>query len=748
MMRREVEVYAERPDPVRDPGRWACGSGYLLAGRRVLTAAHVVCLDGQPLPTVRIRAESGDLVAATVVWHRYDERVDAALLEVTDTGWVCPGWRHRVRFGWFVTGWAGQRCEAVGFPQVVATPVRRDSHHAVGVVNPKSLIKAARYAVEVVNPPAAPNMQGSRWAGMSGAAVRCEDLLVGVATEDPAQLGELGPVLDWCADPAWFGMRLITGTGGQGKTRLARHLVGQLPQRAGDRSASGWAAVVLGVHPGRDELAVLAEATVPTLVVVDYAESRGEQLDPLVAALHRAEAKVRLLLLARTAGAWRTERVTPAPHLAVLADDRIVVPLTALEAQVTRREQAWRQAVAALAPRLGELDGYRHVPWSTIAAEVAPPELGGERFRTILTVQMNALAALLHTGDPATVHAERSVERDARKVLLAHEHRYWARVAERFQITLSPATQRCLVAAATLWGAADVEDARRLVAAALPGKDPDAVGAVAEWLATLYRDAERYWSGLQPDPLAEYLLATTLGAGRPCADLAGGTRSAASVGQLEHALTILGRAHPQHPHLTATITDLVVSTGTAGGRAAIAVAPRLEQPQPVLAALDRIVDGADLPALHELSGALPRFSLLLGPTIFKIQTAIVAALRLAAQTNPDAHLPDLAASVNNLANRLAEAGRRAEGLAAAQEAVDLRRELAAGNRDAYLPDLATSVNNLAIHLAEAGRRAEGLAAAQEAVDLYRELAAGEPHLYGPTAERVGELVAFLTRDEP
>ena len=42
-------------------------------------------------------------------------------------------------------------------------------------------------------------------------------------------------------------------------------------------------------------------------------------------------------------------------------------------------------------------------------------------------------------------------------------------------------------------------------------------------------------------------------------------------------------------------------------------------------------------------------------------------------------------SVNNLAIRLAEAGRRAEGLTAAQEAVDLYRELAAGNRDAYLP---------------------------------------------------------------
>jgi hypothetical protein len=36
-----------------------------------------------------------------------------------------------------------------------------------------------------------------------------------------------------------------------------------------------------------------------------------------------------------------------------------------------------------------------------------------------------------------------------------------------------------------------------------------------------------------------------------------------------------------------------------------------------------------------------------------------------------------------------------------------------------LPDLAGSVMNLAVLLGEVGRRAEGLAAAQEAVELYR-----------------------------
>ena len=68
------------------------------------------------------------------------------------------------------------------------------------------------------------------------------------------------------------------------------------------------------------------------------------------------------------------------------------------------------------------------------------------------------------------------------------------------------------------------------------------------------------------------------------------------------------------------------------------------------------------------------------------------------------------------------------------------------NRDAYLPDLAMSVNNLANRLAESGRRAEGLTAAQEATQLYRELVAENPAIFGPRAEQAGALAASLSED--
>ncbi|MBS2966025.1 tetratricopeptide repeat protein [Actinocrinis puniceicyclus] len=109
----------------------------------------------------------------------------------------------------------------------------------------------------------------------------------------------------------------------------------------------------------------------------------------------------------------------------------------------------------------------------------------------------------------------------------------------------------------------------------------------------------------------------------------------------------------------------------------------------------------------------------------------VAALRTVAEAAPDAYLPDLAMALNNLANRLAEVGRRNEALAPAEEAVRIRRTLAETAPDAYLPNLATALNTLAIRLAEVGRRNEALAPAEEATTIYRTLAQAAPDAHLP-----------------
>ena len=75
---------------------------------------------------------------------------------------------------------------------------------------------------------------------------------------------------------------------------------------------------------------------------------------------------------------------------------------------------------------------------------------------------------------------------------------------------------------------------------------------------------------------------------------------------------------------------------------------------------------------------------------------------------------------------LSNLGRREDALAASQEAVDIRRRLAQSRPDAFLPDLASSLNNLGGDLSNLGRREDALAASQEAVEIYRRIAHEDP----------------------
>ena len=92
-------------------------------------------------------------------------------------------------------------------------------------------------------------------------------------------------------------------------------------------------------------------------------------------------------------------------------------------------------------------------------------------------------------------------------------------------------------------------------------------------------------------------------------------------------------------------------------------------------------------------------------------------------------MPDLAGSLNNLANMLSDLGRREEALAAAEEAVRLYRTLAQARPDAFMPDLAMSLNNLANMLSDLGRPEEALAAAEETIAKLRSYFTDRPRAF-------------------
>ena len=111
--------------------------------------------------------------------------------------------------------------------------------------------------------------------------------------------------------------------------------------------------------------------------------------------------------------------------------------------------------------------------------------------------------------------------------------------------------------------------------------------------------------------------------------------------------------------------------------------------------------------------------------------------RQLAAARPDAFLPDLASSLNNLGIRLSDLGRREEALAASQEAVDIRRQLAAARPDAFLPDLARSVSVLSDALAALDRHEESASTAAEALEILAPFVERYPEHYGRLARTIG-----------
>ncbi|SDH91830.1 Tetratricopeptide repeat-containing protein [Actinokineospora alba] len=776
-MRGEVEVWAERPSE----SGWSCGSGYVVGGRLVLTAAHVVCIGGRPMPTVRVRIEGDpELRDAEVAWSRYDDVVDVALLLVTDPAWPMTR-RRRARLGRFVTREPGQRCVATGFPNVVATPEMRDTEQASGTVNPGSLVKAGWLSVAVDSPPARVVSSASPWQGMSGAALTSRGLLVGVVIVDPAGFAhdrlvavpvatfgadegfarlwvehvggdpvlepvefvdlttrsarvdspaallradvapmpfrdrpEVDVVLDWCDTDAHLASLLVHGPGGQGKTRLARKVSALL-------AARGWATVALAENAPADRLASVASATCPVLVVVDYAENRRIQLSQLAEALQDTAVRTRVLLLARSAGAWREELTVGSIHAGFLATgpDRLLAPV---DPDPPGRREAWQEAVIALAAELATVEGYTDQPWDTLAAGLDAPPLTEERYRTVLGVHIDALAALLQAADPQPSPV------DPMDVLLEHERRYWTKAAEAVGLTgLSETTQRRAVAAAALFGAADEGEATTVLGAVKGLRDltEDQQITVANWLNRLYEADKGYWSRPQPDRVTERLVSKVLSANDSPA-LVLDVLDTATQNQVTHALALLGQASVHAHHLDEVITLAVTAGRLKASRAAIAVAARAERPTPIITGLDRASAAADIDELTAIAASLPDRSLILADVAVTIAERIVDSLRVNTTDRPA-----LAAALNNLAIRLADVGRWGEALELAQEAVDIRRELVAASPIAYLPALAMSLNTLAVRLATMGRRGEALATGKEAADLYRELVAVAPDAYRP-----------------
>ncbi|WP_042176268.1 serine protease, partial [Streptomyces sp. NBRC 110035] len=678
------------------------GTGYLIAPRLVLTAAHV--LEGmdqaQWVPvTVRLPDTGGREFAATVRWQHSDKTVDSALIEVTDhQDWQVPQSladllaRPPQRYGLLI-GTRPHAVTATGFPRLQKDPDdgRRLDEQVTGSIAPGTGALAGRYEITSTTPThEGPAGGGTRWSGMSGAALLADDgyggdMLCGVVRRDrqadtgarltatpaksllddpgfralvtehtgwepalepvepaalltpaaserlldsPAALlradaeavtfhgrdSELADLRAWCQDgPPATAVQVLTGPGGQGKTRLARRLTDLL-------SHHGWVTGHLRPdltdHDTPPDFTPLTTA-LPLLIVIDYAETRPRLLRRLITHLHRSRHRVRLLLLARSDGEWRTDstlREADAPTRRLLKQAQPVelAPLIPRSRPAQDRRTAFTHAAGDLARLLPRVHTVPDHDWNTLAKALQPPDdLGHPRYDNALTLQLTALVTLLQHGPKP---ADTSPGTPAEEILLEHEARFWEDSAEApaFKLNLPTTTLTAAVAVAALCGATTTEAATHVLGT-ITDLPADKTARTAAWLARLYpAEPGRYWGSLQPDRVAEYHACQVLeedGIALP-ALLAAGTPA-----QQGQTITVLARAVIAHYN---------------SGRTA--------DSEHVLHTLDTSLDTTPLAyqAVQSASAALPYPSRIITPLALRLVGALVQARRQLAHSNPAA----------------------------------------------------------------------------------------------------------------
>ena len=107
-----------------------------------------------------------------------------------------------------------------------------------------------------------------------------------------------------------------------------------------------------------------------------------------------------------------------------------------------------------------------------------------------------------------------------------------------------------------------------------------------------------------------------------------------------------------------------------------------------------------------------------------------------AQQNPEAYLPDVAESLNNLGVLLHNTNDLKKAQDYYEEALQIHRELAQQNPEAYEPGVAMTLQNLTILYLGLGKKEDAEKAYLEAHDIYQKLAIRHPRAYEITYAKI------------
>ncbi|WP_433498494.1 tetratricopeptide repeat protein [Sphaerimonospora sp. CA-214678] len=544
---------------------------------------------------------------------------------------------------------------------------------------------------------------------------------------------KLDELLAWCEEPGAGRLRLLVGPGGVGKSRLAVEL--------GHRLDPSWGFVEVRDDAEEDALSKWRAAdSGKVLMVVDYAETRAGLVRLLQEVAADEGRRVRVLLLARSAGEWWQRLGGESRGVRkMIADAGQGIQLTEEDPALDPEHDEVKRAIPYFAAKIG-----------TEPPQRVSVDFGDERPR-ILDLHAAALVAVLRSAHTRGSEVRLKVS-DVLDELLGHERRYWQQSANVWGIFggghgLSPRVIEQVVAVGTLLGARDHAQAVEVVKR-VPGRpavvDP---GRVADWLRELYPPLDDHeWLGrLRPDRLAELHVTRELAA---APELLDACMERGEEQQRRQALVTLARAAQeldaagdllQHllPVVVGEVGSIPASRDTLEALYAALPYPSDTWAEANAALAQRLLDS--IPPDADVGERASRLSTLgihlseLGrpADALPVTEEAVAIYRELAVIYPDRYRPDLAGALNNLGGRFSELGRPAHALPVTEEAVAIHRELAQTYPDRYRPDLAGSLHNLGTTLSELGRPAHALPVTEEAVAIYRELADIYPDRYRP-----------------
>ncbi|GAA1613925.1 tetratricopeptide repeat protein [Actinoplanes couchii] len=573
----------------------------------------------------------------------------------------------------------------------------------------------------------------------------------------------------WMTDDDTVSARLIHAAGGQGKSRLADEVSARYAR-------AGWTVWQVRYTPvsvpGREITTAPASRVELTsgalLVVVDYADrwpfSAVLALLTQLRQLHAAAStKVRVLLLARSAGFWWQAIANRADSDLDIQADQIALPSLAADS-ADDRQALYRVAATRFANALD-------VPGDNWSA----PDLSGDDFAQVLAVHMTALAAVdAHRHGyvpPVRPHAVSSY-------LLRREQAHWQEIhawSEPPMVT-PPQVMHRTAFTATLTGVLPRLAARQaLLCTALASNETGADQIIDDHRACYPPTAPTtVLEPVHPDRLGEDLIAlSTPGHGHD--DLPGLTDDwtlttpdvlLSALGQKQWApavVTTLVETAYRWPHvrtgqlysLVRHRPDLVI---TAGGATLTRLAGIPDVDPEILEILeshlpaDRHID-LDIAAAAITEKTVPyRLRHTTDPVVHaqlhmdyarRLSNAgqhtkavleyeeATAVYRQLARTDPAVHLSNLAMSLANLGSMLSQLGNHDEALIRVEEAIIILRPLAKRIPAAHLPNLASSVGNLGMIRSGLGHDHEALLLMEEAVVLNRKLARTDPNEHQP-----------------